>query len=269
MRRIFASILLVVCLSVGLFGTAAAQDKEEREGGIVGTGIVGTITELGSIYVNGQHIRFDQNLSVVSPLGERPASTLVAGDTIVAEAIRQGDGWNARSLRAYLPIVGPVTKIIESQIEILGALVEVPESVSSIAELAGIGINEGDWVAVSGLWRGDAVVASRIERIDPLPMASVVGTYRSDGGEDRVGAVRMIGVDIQHARPLDVLTVQGAPPQNGIDRAPPEPGHIRDVESVAIPALERPQNGRGRKCHPYPNIHSSPFDGFDPEYGKG
>ncbi len=217
MKRILASILLVVLFSVGAFGAAAAQDKEEREGGIVGTGIVGTITEVGSIYVNGQHIRFDQDQSVASPLGERLASTLVAGETVIAEAIRDGDAWHARSLRAYLPIVGPVTKIVEGQIEILGALVEVSENAASIAELAGGAITEGDWVAVSGLWRGGVVVASRIERVDPLPMASVVGTYRSEAGEGRVGSVRMLDIDIQHARPLDVLTVQGAPTPDGIE----------------------------------------------------
>jgi hypothetical protein len=105
----------------------------------------------------------------------------------------------------------------------MGALVEIPDDAISISSFAGTELAEGDWIAASGLWKGDTVAASRIERIVRLPLASVVGTYRSDGAAKRVGPVRMRGADIQHARLLDVLTVQGTPTPDGLD-----------VESVAI-----------------------------------
>jgi hypothetical protein len=223
MQRILASFLLAICLTVGAVGVAMAEDKEEREGGIVGTGIVGTNTELGSVYVNGQHVRFDENQVVASPLGNRPASSLVPGETVIVEAAREGDAWHASSIRAYLPIVGPISSVAPRHLEVMGALVEIPDDAISISSFAGTELAEGDWIAASGLWKGDTVTASRIERIVRLPLASVVGTYRSDGAAKRVGPVRMRGADIQHARLLDVLTVQGTPTPDGLD-----------VESVAI-----------------------------------
>lgn len=218
MQRIRPLIVFAILLMAGWPGLLPAQDNDEREGGIVGTGIVGTITELGSIYVNGQHIRFDANLSVTSPLGDRPASSLVPGDTVVVEAAREIDGgWQARSMKAYLPIVGPVAAVAPRRLEIMGALIEIPENAASIADFVGAEVANGDWIAVSGLWRGDVVTASRIEKIAPLPMASVVGTYSSDGASRRVGTVPLLGIDIQHARPLDVLTVQGRPTTVGLE----------------------------------------------------
>lgn len=111
----------------------------------------------------------------------------------------------------------------------MGVRIEIPEDAVSVASFAGGAVVAGDWIAVSGLWRGDSIVASRIERIPGLPMASAVGTYRSDDTVDRVGAVRLHGVDLQHARPLDVLTVQGAPVADGLQ-----------VESVAIGLFSGP-----------------------------
>jgi Domain of unknown function (DUF5666) len=217
MQRILASISLVICLIVGSPGWAPAGDKEEREGGIVGTGIVGTITELGSIYVNGQHIRFSEDLSVASPLGNRPASLLVPGETVIVEAARKGDAWYAGSIKAYLPIIGPVSFVAPRRLAVMGVLIDIPDDATSIADFVGAKVMEGDWIAVSGLWKEDDVAASRIEKITGLSMASVIGTYRSDGAGDRVGAVRIRGVDVRHARPLDVLTVQGTPTPDGLN----------------------------------------------------
>jgi len=217
MQRILVTIFWAICFAGVALGPVAAQDKEEREGGIVGTGIVGTITELGSIYVNGQHIRFDESQIVISPLGDRPASSLVPGDTVVVEASREGGAWQASSIKAYLPIVGPVESVGLQSLEVMGAQVEIPESAASVADFVGGEVGVGDWIAVSGLWKGAAVAASRIEKITALRMASVVGTYRPDGAENRVGAVLIRGLDIRHARPLDVLTVQGRPTPAGLD----------------------------------------------------
>ncbi|MCP4305609.1 MAG: hypothetical protein GY788_12195 [bacterium] len=229
MPRILAATLFAALLAAGASNVFSSEIQEEREGGIVATGIVGTITELGSIYMNGQHVRFDEGLSVASPLGERPASSLVPGETVVVEALRRGDDWQADVLRAYLPLVGPISRLGERSLTMLGATVVIPEDALSMTAFVGSDLVDGDWVAVSGLWNGDAVVSSRIEKVQPLPLASAVGTYYPDvptdrvGGADRVGAVLMHGVEIEHARPLDVLTVQGAPTDNGID-----------VETVAI-----------------------------------
>jgi len=212
-------ILAFLCLTLLVTAASPAEDKEEREGGIVGTGIVGTVTELGSIYVNGQHVTFDDALPVTSPLGGRLASSLVPGETVVVEADRQESAWHARSIKAYLPIVGPVASVAPRHIEVMGAVIEIPDNAGSLAAFVGNAVEAGDWVAVSGLWKGDAVAASRIETIAALPMASVVGTYRADPPAVRVGTVRLRGVALEHARPLDVLTSQGTPTPDGLEVA--------------------------------------------------
>lgn len=223
MPRIRATFLIAMLLAGLSPGIVSAEEREETEGGIVGTGIVGTITELGSIYVNGQHILFDPDQTVASPLGDRPAASLVPGETVAVEAVRAADAWQALALRAYLPIVGPVASVEGRRLAALGAAIEIPAGVASVEQFVGEPVAAGDWIAVSGFWRGDTVVASRIEKIPAQPLASAVGTYRPSDEFDSVGAVRLIGVRLEHARPMDLLTVQGAPSTGGIA-----------VEAVAI-----------------------------------
>ena len=45
----------------------------------------------------------------------------------------------------------------------------------------------GDWLAVSGLWREGAVIASRIERLSARATARVTGLLRVEGGAVRIG----------------------------------------------------------------------------------
>ena len=103
--------LLILSISIlSVIGSARAQD-EEREGGIVGTGIkpaglLGVITGLGSILINGQRVVFDDTLQVQSPLGARTAKSLVPGETVVVEANPFGEGlntWRALRIQHYVP----------------------------------------------------------------------------------------------------------------------------------------------------------------------
>ncbi|MEX3009739.1 DUF5666 domain-containing protein [Hoeflea sp. TYP-13] len=199
----------------------AAENKpqEDREGGIVGTGIVGTITELGSIYVNGQHVIFPADMIVASPLGIKPAAALGVGETVVVEATFADGSWNADYISQYLPVIGPVSAAGADGFSVLGSeiLIDSDTAFDGVADAAALG--QGDWVAINGLWRGNTVVASLVIKIDRQDEAVIVGSYRSDGtqGPAYVGGTQIIGMTPRHAQPDDVLTVRGVPAQNGIE----------------------------------------------------
>ena len=221
-RRLLAGgfLTLLIFLSSAAPGHAESEKpEEEREGGIVGTGIVGTITGLGSIRVNGQRIVFQSDLVAASELGDRPAGDLQPGETVAVEAVRDGGEWAARHIRQYLPVIGPVSRASDGSLTVLGSGIETGPDTELIGFDGGGGTpGAGDWIAVNGLWRKDSVVATRIERIDPRSEAVVVGTYRpdSDGAGFMVGGTRVVGMEVRHADLGDVLTVRGIEVQGNL-----------------------------------------------------
>ena len=212
--RCFMTLLLLA------MSACATPNKplEDREGGIVGTGIVGTITKLGSIYVNGQRIIFPPDMIVASPLGIITADMLGVGETVVVEATFDSGSWSADQISQYLPVVGPVSAAGADGFAVLGSeiLINKKTAFGGVADAGAL--ENGDWVAVNGLWRGSSVIASRVVKIDRQDQAIIVGSYRS-GGTDApayVGGTAIIGMSFRHAQPNYVMTVSGVPGQNGI-----------------------------------------------------
>lgn len=212
-----AKRILAILTIAGLvtFPVPATENESEgsREGGIVGTGIVGAVTDLGSIYVNGQHIVFPDGLKLASSIGERTADSLVPGETVAAEAVFSDGKWTANSINHYLPITGPVGAADSGKLTIMGSDI----AVSGDTDFIGFGSagkpGTGDWIAVNGLWNGDTVIATRIVKIEPQSEARIVGTYRAgkDGTPGKVGGTGVPGIKLRHVRPGDVLTVKGPP----------------------------------------------------------
>lgn len=196
-----------------LAGPAWSEDKEPREGGILGTGIVGTITELGSIYVNSQHIRFDPELTVRTAFGPRKAATLVPGETVVVHALEEPESWSAVEISLYHPLIGPISRS-NGDLFVMGSRLDDTE-----AEIfANDGLEDGDWVSVSGLWKADGVLASRIEEISAQPRATLIGSYIAGGeGDFQIGGTTVNQLAIEHVQTGDVLTVQGRPNGDELD----------------------------------------------------
>lgn len=204
-RRMPISILFIV------FWASFAL-AEEREGGIVGTGIAGTITHLGSINVNGQRILIDENMPVFGAVRQKDAGELRPGHTVAAVVRQDGENWRALHIRQVLPLVGPIEAISDGQLTVLGSQVEI----------AGLqtDVTIGDWVAVSGLWQGQKVLASRL---DPVPEASrqarISGTYfgSDPSGRDVVGGTLINGIKTENLQPGDLVRVFGQPTSGGIE----------------------------------------------------
>lgn len=214
---IYRLSLLLNCLAVlaSLFlTTAPAQSSDEdREGGILGTGIVGTITRLGSIHVNGQHILIAPGMKVASALGTIPAHSLRPNDTVAVLVVPDGSYWRAVSLTQTFAVVGPVSAKVGTGLEIMGTRV-IPAAGTSVPRT-----RIGDWVAVSGLWQGDRIIASRVKAIPPQAKARIRGSYLAlnKAGFQMVGGTRLTGISPRHLRPGDLVRAEGVPIRDGLE----------------------------------------------------
>ena len=101
MNRLRPLLRALACLAVPLLpGPAGA---EETEAGTLGTGILGVVTGISSIHVNGLNIETPDGLMVGSRLGAQPASALRPGDTVIVTARRGGPDRPRSSGRAVSP----------------------------------------------------------------------------------------------------------------------------------------------------------------------
>ncbi|MBO9449195.1 hypothetical protein J7426_02925 [Tropicibacter sp. R16_0] len=221
LRALLFGLLLVAA------SPALAKDEDDREGGIIGTGIVGTITELGSIIVNGHRITLDDDMPVAESAPGMVAKDLIPGLT-VAVVVTQGDeAWKALHVRQVLPLIGPVTKIEADHLIVLGTRVKTGQ--------LGVDVRLDDWIAVSGLWRGDAVEASHIARLPKAEQkAQVSGTYLGADaqGHPVVGTTQITGVVPTHLSVGDVIRVEGEAIAGGIQASRLEKGLFDDPVSI-------------------------------------
>ncbi|MCP9484199.1 DUF5666 domain-containing protein [Shimia sp. CNT1-13L.2] len=197
--------ILLSALTLTLANTASASDQEtEREGGILGTGILGTITELGSIYVNGQHIRFAPDFAVTDGITVTNAHQLRPGHTVAVIATPGEDAWQASYIRQIIPLVGPVQSVSSSGFKVMGTTVLTNG-------IAANDLNVGDWVAVSGLWQSGHVIASRVETTPQHGLARIEGSVLDlvSGQPLTIGGTRITGLLPRHIQEGDVVRAVG------------------------------------------------------------
>jgi len=84
--------------------------------GFGGTGIVGTITGFGSIWVNGIEIGYGQQTQITSNLKQE--SALKRGQQVVLETLPIKDKTLTQKIHIFYPIAGRVTGVKSNQIEI-------------------------------------------------------------------------------------------------------------------------------------------------------
>ncbi len=130
--------------------------EREVEGGIGGTGIVGVLTEVGSLVVSGNRIETTGNTVFSDGFGRRRAADLQPGDSLTVEASGAAETLVAQRVHVTTPLVGAVSAVAPGAraVTVNGVAVTVPAGLALPAV--------GDRVAISGLWRGPGVIASRI-----------------------------------------------------------------------------------------------------------
>ncbi|MEM1343450.1 MAG: DUF5666 domain-containing protein [Pseudomonadota bacterium] len=132
--------------------------RPPKEGGIGGTGIIGILTEFGSVIVGGRRVALDGATEVSDVFGPVSQSALVRGHALTVEALGPPEALTAQRIRIDYPLIGPVERVAEDgrSLRVGGVEVVLEPGVSTLAQ-------PGMRAAVSGLWRGRRVIASRVE----------------------------------------------------------------------------------------------------------
>lgn len=173
----------------GCADTDLAGGKKTPKGGIGGTGIVGTVTDLGSIILNGVRVATPDGLAVGTAFEAVALNALGIGDQVTVEAATEDGALVAKRIHLAHPAIGRLA-VTKGGFRVAGALV-IPEPNAVIAASA------GDRVAVSGVWQGDRIVASRIAKF-AAPADAISGTLRRTPQGWTIGNVR-VSVPVQSA----------------------------------------------------------------------
>ncbi len=113
--------------------------------GFGGTGIIGTITEFGSIWVNGIEVEYPENVTVKSNL--LADDNLQIGQQVIVETvIDKVIPWTA-NIEIYYPLAGKIERVKSDHIVIDGKTVFISKE-TKVAE--GLKIEVGQYVAVNG-----------------------------------------------------------------------------------------------------------------------
>ncbi|MEM6623634.1 MAG: DUF5666 domain-containing protein [Pseudomonadota bacterium] len=162
------------------------EGKRDPQGGIGGTGIVGTLTDFGSVIVNGLRVELDGGTQLTGAFGSVSETALALGQSLTIEAATDQDRLVARRIHLTHPVIGRVTGGGRSD------GVAFVEGVRVRPEPGMLGsLNAGKRVAVSGVWQGGEVVASRVDQLDDLGASALAGVVgrAPDGSGPTVGPV--------------------------------------------------------------------------------
>lgn len=159
--------------------------SEEKESGIIGTGVIGQITGLDQFEVSGMQFDFapDIELKGLSTLDD-----LRMGMTLALSTGRDGATWQIKTLQ-HMPILsGPIT----APGEVMGVPIagELPPSGT---------------VQVDGFWSENGIVATRIVEISQ-EYVQISGVY---DGRGLVGQVPVQGAGLSGFEAGQTLTVSG------------------------------------------------------------
>ena len=141
----------------GIGGTGFAGDDSDDDSGIGGTGIYGTITNFGSLCVNGLRVRYGDDVAV--ELNGRPAHAdrLAVGQVAWVEAFGRRDELSAEAISILSATIGAVEALEPHarRLTVNHEIIEVPERAivldASGRELPDLsGLSAGDIVDVAG-----------------------------------------------------------------------------------------------------------------------
>ena len=161
----------------------------------LGVGIVGTVTEssAGRVMVNGLEVATPPGAMLhggMRPAGPLGSAPVAPGHVVEIAAETEEGRLIAREIEPIFAVAGPVEAIkpAERRLLIMGADVMVPDE--AVLPAGGFGaLRPGQRVAVSGLWRGEELVASRIEPASGAEAVASGVVTPLPGGRYRVGGV--------------------------------------------------------------------------------
>lgn len=95
---ICALVVLSLWITALLLQPRSAKAASWERGGI---GVLGGVTGLGSIHVNGMRITYNPTLRVKTAFGSKSPTTIVPGHTVQIEAQERNGIWVARSIQRH------------------------------------------------------------------------------------------------------------------------------------------------------------------------
>lgn len=188
-RRGFLGLLLAAAALPGCTEVeriAREATRPPAEGGIGGTGIVGVLTGLGSLLLAGERVALPADAAVEDAFGPYAPERLKPGQSLTVEATGAPGALVATRVRLVHPVIGPIERVSGDgrSLTVGGVAVRLGPEVQSLGQ-------RGMRAAVSGLWDGTEVVASRIDL--PLPEGPdvVAGVVRAGPAGPEIGGLRI------------------------------------------------------------------------------
>lgn len=121
----------------------AQLEKGER------VGVVGTIRDFGSIWVNGLHIEYDQQTSISEDGVAISATQMMIGQRVLVTAQQLDGALVADQIELVHEVIGPVSAVEGNVVTVLGQRVLIDDS--SALYLDGKALPDvGDWIEVAG-----------------------------------------------------------------------------------------------------------------------
>ncbi|MBJ7536203.1 DUF5666 domain-containing protein [Marinomonas transparens] len=156
-------LVLLTCLSLtwagedrGIGGTGKYANIDDR--GIGGTGIIGTITNFGSIWVNGLEVELNKGTQIKVDGIASNEDALRLGQQVKVLAEQEGDTWFAKEILIHHAVIGRIDKILDGSLVIQGMTINqdpnIPGHWPTLATK--------DYVKVSGYFHDDKFYATDI-----------------------------------------------------------------------------------------------------------
>ena len=154
--------------------------ESEKEGGIGGTGIIGTITDFGSIIVNGIRINYLDNQNIKTAFGIQKGSDLKIGQVVNLTVKKSGNEIFAENISTQTLLYGKIQYInlLEKELIINDEKIKILDNKTYNKNYLP-GLKIGDKVSVSGFRGYDKIYSSLIESdvVTKKDIDTIVGGY--------------------------------------------------------------------------------------------
>ncbi|MEM8580545.1 MAG: DUF5666 domain-containing protein [Pseudomonadota bacterium] len=229
-RRTILALLGSSALSACAAPAIVSRDATDPfEGGIGGTGIIGPLTDFGSLIVNGLRVEVTSRTRVFTAFGPVDETALAPGQSLTVYATRSRDALVARRVQIDHALIGTLTRTAEG-LSVNGVPIVIDRDAPAKAV-------PGQRVAVSGTWAPDRLV---VDRIDPGPDGPdvIAGTLIRSRQSGLLVAGATLSGNLSGNRPGQYTTVFGTGTASGLDVTKLETGRFKGVSDLRQLSVE-------------------------------
>lgn len=230
-RRTALALLGTTALSACATPQIVAQDTTDPfEGGIGGTGIVGLLTDFGSLIVNGLRIELTPRTQIFDTFGPVTESALAPGQALTIYALRRREAMVAQRVQINHAAIGTLEQTATGP-RVNGVPLDIERN-------APVRLRPGQRVAVSGLWARDRLIVSRIDPAAAGPDV-VAGTLLGSSETTLldIGGAALRGA-LTGARPGQYTAVFGTGDAEGLAVSRLETGRFRGATDLRQLSVE-------------------------------